>query len=98
MLQVNENDEYSMKIFNKAICDKIKHPTFCLPERPDVIESLYQDVMLTIMCAKSVNLYLPRSDDYLDDTKDAPPDIVRSVTLRINYMKYQLEEKARETE
>ena len=44
--------------------------------------------MLTIMCAKSVNLYLPRSDDYLDDTKDAPPDIVRSVTLRINYMKY----------
>lgn len=54
--------------------------------------------MLTIMCAKRMNLYLPRSDDYLDDTKDAPPDIVRSVTLRINYMKYEIEEKARETE
>jgi len=50
------------------------------------------------MSAKSINLYLPRSDDYLDDTKDATPDIIRSVTLKISYMKYLLEEKARDDE
>lgn len=51
-----------------------------------------------MMNAKSVNLYIPRSDDYLDDTKDAPADLVRSVMLKINYMKYEIEEKAKELE
>ena len=88
MLRVETNDDYSMMMFNKAICEKIKHPLFCLPHRPNVIETLYKDVMLTIMSEQRVDLYLPRSEDYLDDTKDAPPDVERSVTLKINYIKY----------
>ena len=54
--------------------------------------------MMTFMNEKTIDLYLMRSEDYLDDTKVISEDQERSFNVKINFIKRELEEKAREAE
>jgi len=84
---------------NQEISSAIRHPAFRLDKRPDVIEVLYKDVFRTIMAYESdLNLYSRRSEDYVDDTKEAPKEVERSVRARINFIKYEQIMRKREAE
>lgn len=98
MLEVEQKHGESFANLNKSITSKIKHPLFQLEQRPDVIEAIYKDAMMTFMSDKNIELYAPRSEDYLDDTKFITEDFDRALNIKINFIRREREEKAKEAE
>ena len=47
----------------------MKNPLFRLAERPNVTETIYQDVFRTFSGEKDVDIWSTRLTDYLDDTR-----------------------------
>jgi hypothetical protein len=93
---VKDTNKDSVEDLNRAIANKIINPMFKLDKRPDVIEVLYKDIMMSYVREQSVDLFAPRSEDYLDDTKPIPLEIERTFNIKITSIKRDLEEKARE--
>ena len=99
MLAVSEvSNREVMALLNKAITSKIINPMFRLDERPDVIEVLYKDAMNSYINEARIDLYAPRSDDYLDDTKPITSEVERSYNIKATSIMRDLEERAREQE
>lgn len=88
MLAVETNEVDTLEEYNSALKRKIVHPLFKLNQRPDVIEVIYLDVFKTMMNVGKLDLYAYVSEDYLDETKPAPADVVRSINAKISYAKY----------
>ena len=94
MLAVETNEVDTLEEYNSALKRKIVHPLFKLNQRPDVIEVIYLDVFKTMMNVGKLDLYAYVSEDYLDETKPAPADVVRSINAKISYAKYLVNMKA----